>query len=80
MDDGGARHIGDIIRERSNRAARHPAATSSSEHDPFSAVLKALRLLLGAMLDMLAMIGWFVTLPFITHGSGRLTSRAHRRG
>ena len=38
---------------------------------PVSRILKVLRLLLGATLDVLAAIGWFVTLPFITHEDAR---------
>jgi hypothetical protein len=42
--------------------------------------LKIPRLLLGAMLNLLATIGWFVTLPFITRDGRALTAREQSRG
>jgi hypothetical protein len=75
MDDDRARHIGDIIREHRSRAAMptpKPEALSQASRVP--------RLVLRTMLDMLAMIGWLVSLPFIGRVDRALTSRAHPRG
>jgi len=77
MEDRQARHIGDIIRERYNRAAD---AAQGPQLDFISRAQKMLRLLLGPVLDALATIGWFVTLPFITHEGRALTSREQSRG
>jgi hypothetical protein len=71
-----ARHIGEIIRERDNLSALGLTAPPSPKRD----VLKIPRLLLGAMLNVLAIIGWFVTLPFITQNRRALTAREQSRG
>jgi cell division septal protein FtsQ len=71
-----ARHISEIIRERHNRSAQNRAAAPN----PKRVVLKILRLLLGAMLDVLATIGWLVTLPFITRDDRAFTARAQSGG
>jgi hypothetical protein len=76
MEHQRARHIGEIIRERDNLSALGLTAPPSPKRD----VLKIPRLLLGAMLNLLVTIGWFVTLPFITHGDRALTSRAQSGG
>jgi hypothetical protein len=75
-----ARHISEIIRERNNRSAQDLPAAPGPKHDVFSRVSKILRLLLDAMLDVFATIGWFVTLPFITHDSRALIAREQSRG
>jgi len=75
-----ARHIGEIIRERNNRSAQNLAAVPGPKHDVFSRVSKIPRLVLGAMLDVLATIGWFVTLPFITRDDRMLTEREQSGG
>jgi hypothetical protein len=74
------RHIGDIIKERNYPAAGGRATAPGPKHDVFSRVLKIPRLLLGAMLDMLATIGWFVSLPFITRDDQVFTAREQSRG
>jgi hypothetical protein len=71
-----ARHIGEIIRERDNLSALGLTAPSSPKRD----VLKIPRLLLGGTLDVLATIGWFVTLPFITCDDRALIARAQSGG
>ena len=80
VEDRQARHIGDIIRERNNSAAHGLAAESGHEQDAVSRVLKTLRLVFVAVLDVLATIGWFVTLPFITADGRELTARGQSRG
>jgi hypothetical protein len=75
-----ARHIGEIIRERHSRLAQDLTAAPGPKYDVFSRALKIPRLLLGAMLDVLATIGWFVTLPFITRDDRALTTREQSRG
>jgi hypothetical protein len=68
VEDREARHIGDIIRERDNAFWRRGGDLSA----PSRAARRTLRIqklfcsLLGVVLDVLATIGWFVTLPFIT--------------
>ncbi|HZL28498.1 MAG TPA: hypothetical protein VFC39_18390 [Acidobacteriaceae bacterium] len=76
MENRRARHISEIIRERDNLSALGLTAPLSPKRD----VLKIPRLLLGAVLDVLATIGWFVTLPFITHDDRAATSREQSRG
>jgi hypothetical protein len=76
MEHQRARHIGEIIRERDNLSALGLTAPLSPNRD----VLKIPRLLLGGTLDVLATIGWFVTLPFITRDDRALTSRAQSGG
>jgi hypothetical protein len=71
-----ARHIGEIIRERDNLSALGLTVPSSPKRD----VLKIPRRLLGGTLDVLATIGWFVTLPFITRDDLALTTREQSRG
>jgi hypothetical protein len=74
-----ARHIGEIIRERHSRSAQDLAVTPSPKQNVFSPILMP-RLLLGGTFDVLATIGWFVTLPFITHDDLALTAREQSRG
>jgi hypothetical protein len=80
MDEGGARHIGDIIRERNGRAAHDLAVAPGLKHNFVSRILKVLQGLLSSILDVLATIGWFVTLPFITRDDRALTAREQSRG
>ena len=76
MEHQRARHIGEIIRECDNLSALGLTAPSSPKRD----VLKIPRLLLGGTLDVLATIGWFVTLPFLTQNRRALTAREQSRG
>jgi hypothetical protein len=71
MEDRRARHIGDIIRERNNRGTHGLAATSNPKPHFSSRAQKMLQLILAGVLNALATIGWFVTLPFISHDSQR---------
>ena len=76
MEHQRARHISEIIRERDNLSALGLTAPLSPKRD----VLKIPRLLLGGTLDVLATIGWFVTLPFITRDDLALIAREQSRG
>lgn len=75
-----ARHIGEIIKERHNLLAQDLAAAPTPKHHVFSRILKMPHPLFRAALDVLATIGWFVTLPFITHDDRALTARAQSGG
>jgi hypothetical protein len=68
VEERQARHIGEIIRERNNRGARSLAAIPNPEPHVISRAQKILHLILAGMLNALATIGRFVTLPFITTG------------
>jgi hypothetical protein len=68
-----ARHIGEIIRERNNRGAYGIAPAPGPKLT--CRVQKILRLVLSRVLDVLAAIGWFVMLPFITRGGHAPTPR-----
>ena len=80
VEERQVRHIGDIIRESDYCVALDFAAAPGSKHHRFFRASKMLRLLLAATLDVLATIGWFVTLPFIAHDSRVLTAREQPRG
>lgn len=80
MEEQRARHIGDILKERDNQMVHDLATVSGPEHDFVSRIYKIFRSVFGGALDALAAIGWFVTLPFITHNDCALTAREqHRR-
>jgi hypothetical protein len=90
VDHRQARHIGDIIRERDdifpgrtqtvpNRGAEDQT-TRAAAANPIRRFQRLLRLLLGGVVNVLAAIGWFVTLPFITHDDRAATSREQSRG
>lgn len=80
MEDRQARHIGDIIRERNNRGTRGLAAIPNLKPHFISRAQKILHLILAGVLNALATIGWFVTLPFITHDAPAVTAREQSRG
>jgi hypothetical protein len=74
-----ARHIGDIISERYNFELGNQTARAG-EIRPALDLRKILWLLLGGVVNVLAAIGWFVTLPFITRDGAALTSREQSGG
>ena len=80
MDYRGLRHIGDIIRERNNRAAYGVVPAPGVKRNLTLRVQKILRLILSSVLAVLSTIGWFVTLPFITRNGHARTSSAQFRG
>jgi hypothetical protein len=80
MEDRRARHIGEIIRERNNRAVHRPAAAPKPRNNFNSRAQKILQRVLACVLNALATIGWFVTLPFITQDGRAVTAREQSGG
>lgn len=80
MEERQARHIGDLIRERNTSASHGVAAVPDRKYNVISSVRKILHLVLSRVLDVLATIGWFVTLPLIPRDNRVFTSRGQSRG